>query len=319
MNNMSTIELSFIIVNWNAKDFLKACLSSIKKTIGNINHEIIVVDNGSEDGAPDMVSAEFPDVILIRNNDNVGFGRANNIGIKRSRGEYLCLVNSDVEILEGCVSRLINYMKENERIGLTGPKIFGKDGNIQRSCMGFPTLWNMFCCALGFDKIFNRSSFFSGYMLHYWNHNDIKDVDIINGCFWIIKRTALNEVGVFDERFFMYGEDMDFCRRFHEKGWRVVFYSKAEAIHYGGGSSSLAPYKYYIAMQKANYQYWNKYNKTSSTIAYSLIKVLHEAVRIAGNSVLYVFNPKQREASAHKIRRSAMSLHWYTLKSRLDL
>ena len=145
---------------------------------------------------------------------------------------------------------MLAYMNEHPEIGMLGPQILDSNGNIQRSCMGFPTLWNTSCRALALDTLFPKSKLFGGYMMTFWPHDSIRDVNVINGCFWMVKREALDEVGLLDERFFIYAEDKDWCKRFWDAGWKVVYFPEAKAIHYGGASSSNAPIKFHIEMQK---------------------------------------------------------------------
>jgi GT2 family glycosyltransferase len=206
--------------------------------------EVIVVDNASSDGSPEAVRANYPAVQLICNSGNDGFARGNNIGIRASQGEYLFLVNSDVVVSDGCFEKLLRYMDGHPEIGMLGPRILGSDGKVQRNCMGFPSLWNTLCRAVALDTLFPQSQLFGSHFLTFWNFDDTRPVDVINGCFWVLKRSAVDEVGLLDERFFMYGEDVDWCKRFRQKGWKVVFFGEAEALHYGGASSANAPIKF---------------------------------------------------------------------------
>ena len=246
--------VSVIIVSWNAKSYLEQCLASLTDRVCRYPMEIIVVDNASTDGSPECVRDCFPYVRLIRNNSNLGFARANNIGIAASTGKYVCLINSDVKVLDDCITRLVEYCETHPDVGMVGPRIIGGDGLLQRSCRGFPSLWNMFCRALSLDAHFPRIKAFSGYALAYWPHDTQAEVDILSGCFWLIRKGSLTKVGLLDETFFMYGEDMDWCRRFWSGGWKLVFLPSATAIHYGGASSANAPVRFQAEMQRADLQ-----------------------------------------------------------------
>ena len=252
------------------------------------------MDNASSDGSPDAVRDEFPGVRLICNDDNYGFAKANNIGIRASTGEYLFFINSDVVVKAGCFEKMISYMDGHQDIGVLGPRILGPNGAVQRSCMGFPTLWNSLCRALALDSIFPGMKLFGGELMAYWPHDDIRSVDVINGCFWMVRRKALQAAGPLDERFFIYGEDIDWCKRFHDKGWKVVFYPEAEAVHYGGASSANAPLKFFIEMQRADYQYWKKHHTALASTAFLFIRLLHHAVRLPGGIASYPFRRKKR-------------------------
>lgn len=276
------LSLSIIIVSWNAKALLADCLKSIQAQPPPGRYEVIVVDNRSSDGSAEMVATEFPDVVLVRNEDNFGFAKANNIGIRQSRGKYLALVNSDVEVLSGCFDAVCDFMDQNPRIGILGPCILNSDGSVQASCRKFPSLWRSFCEATWLNQIFKRSGLFSAERMLFFKHDSIRRVDVLSGCFWVVRSDALDEVGLLDERFFIYAEDMDWCRRFREYGWGVVFYPGAAAIHHSGGSSNNAPLRFSQEQLKARLQYWKKYHGRAIVLAFSLILLLHHFLRAAG-------------------------------------
>lgn len=304
------VNISIIIPSWNAKKYLQTCIESTIRETQNYKTEIIVVDNASTDGSVELVKEQFQHVKLICNDANLGFATANNIGIKNSSGKYIFLINSDVKVLNGTIGRMLAYMNEHPEIGMLGPQILDSNGNIQRSCMGFPTLWNTSCRALALDTLFPKSKLFGGYMMTFWPHDSIRDVNVINGCFWMVKREALDEVGLLDERFFIYAEDKDWCKRFWDAGWKVVYFPEAKAIHYGGASSSNAPIKFHIEMQKANLQYWQKHHNQIAQSAYLLITGLHHIIRFFGEIILYIIRPSKRTYIAHKIKRSLASIQW---------
>ena len=299
------MDISVVIVSWNTRELTLQCLDSLADT-GGLQTEIIVVDNASHDGSPDSIETLFPKVRIIRNPCNLGFSGANNIGIRQSMGDYICLVNSDVVVLRGCLSNMYHYMEAHPGIGLLGPKILWPDARtVQRSCMGYPTIWNMLCRALGMDALFPQLKIFGGFLMPHWRHNNVREVDVINGCFWMVRRSAMNVVGLLDENFFMYAEDIDWCKRFKDQGWRVVFYPGAEAIHYGGASSAAMPARFYVAKQYANYQYWKKHHSRRSTGLYFLILLLHEGMRVLLYSFLYRTQKDSiRLNLRHKARRS---------------
>lgn len=302
-------DISIIIVSWNGKEYLKECLESIPTDTSSYRIETIVVDNASTDGTPEMVAMMFPQVRLIRNAENYGFAKANNIGISNSKGRYICLINSDVIIMKNCINILADYLSCHSEIGMIGPQIVDNNGNTQRSCMGFPTVWNTFCRALAIDKLF-RTKFFGGYLMTYWPHNTISEVNVINGCFWVVKREALNQVGLLDERFFIYGEDKDWCKRFWDTGWKIVYYPEAKAVHYGGASSANAPFRFFIELYRADLQYWDKYHNRFSKQIYSLIIGVHHMIRLAGELILYIVAPSKRTDTVLKIKRSIACLKW---------
>lgn len=309
-NHVAEPTVSVIIVSWNARDYLLRCLRSLSPAACGYPAEIIVVDNASSDGSAEIVSAQFPEVRLIRNRANLGFAKANNIGIRAARGRYLCLVNSDVEVLPGCIGRLVEYCEAHGQAGLVGPRVMGGDGRLQRSCRGFPTIWNMFCRALALDSVFPQVRLFTGYSLTYWAQDKTQPVDILSGCFWLARRESLEEAGLLDEAFFMYGEDMDWCKRFWVSGWQVVFVSEAKAIHYGGASSANAPVRFYIERQRADLQYWRKHHARLAMGCFFLLSCLHLCLRAMGFSVAFLFRNRARSAYGYKVKRSLACLQW---------
>ena len=305
-----SIDVSFIIVSWNTKDCLLKCLRSLAQTGKGCVGEIIVVDNASADGSSQVVQENFPNVRLVQNEKNVGFARANNAGIQLARGRYLCLINSDVEMLDGCVATLLREMDAQPKIGMIGPKLLERDGRTQISCWGFPSLWNMFCCALFLDRLFPKVALFNGYQMMHRQRDGAQDVDILGGAFWLTRREAVQKVGGLDEGFFMYGEDMDWCKRFWQKGWRIHFHPSACAIHYGGASSANAPTRFYIEMQRANLQYWRKHHSGVAWIAIYLIYCLHHLVRIATHFGAMLVRASRRADHRFKVQRSMACLAW---------
>lgn len=304
------VGLSIIIVTWNAKKYVWKCLKSLEQQGKDFSTEIILVDNASSDGAPELVREWFSHVRLIQNRRNFGFAKANNIGIKLSRGEYICLVNSDVNVPAGCLAKMLTYMERNPTIGILGPRMLGPDGKIQRSYMRFPTIWNCFCRALTLDSIFKGSRLFGGFLMTDFSSDRIADVEVLNGWFWVVRRKALDEVGLLDETFFMYGEDIDWCKRFHEGGWRTVYYPEAEAIHHGGASSSRAPVWSYVEMQRANLLYWKKHHGRLGRVGISMVSWLHHVGRLLCYGVLYLLRRSECPEAAHKARRSLACLLW---------
>jgi GT2 family glycosyltransferase len=295
---------------------LMQCLASLSTEACRYPMEIIVVDNASADNSADQVANRYPNVRLIRNAENVGFAKANNIAVSVSTGRYLCFVNSDVKVLPHCVTDLVDFCEEHPNVGMVGPRIIGGDGKLQRSCRGFPTLWNMFCRALALDAFFPRSKMFTGYSLAHWPQDCVRSVDILTGCFWLIRRQALSQVGLLDEDFFMYGEDMDWCKRFWADRWQVVFVPSCEAIHYGGASSSNSPVRFYIERHRADLQYWKKHHSYLAVVSYFVISCLHLLLRAVGYSIAALLKKPSQQIYRYKVRRSVLCLRWLISSSR---
>jgi len=312
MNFDSTPDVSIVIVTWNAKRYVLECLESLYAHPSSRVMEIIVVDNDSSDGTQEAIRAEFPRVRLIQNQANVGFAKGNNTGMAAAKGRYLCLVNSDVVVPAGCIDTMLNYLEENPRVGLLGPKMLAPGGSIGLSVKNFPTLWNTFCCALGLHSMFPDSHVFGGFEPHSFCYSNSADVEVVSGWFWAVRREAMAEVGALDERFFMYGEDMDWCRRFQKAGWRVVYCSEAEALHYGAASSSRTPARFYVEMYRANVQYFRKHHAKASVLAYQAMICLHQALRVTSYALLFFLNRERRSDSVFKVKRSWSCLAWLT-------
>lgn len=306
----STPSLSVVIVSWNTKKLVCQCLESLEASRAHFPMEIILVDNASSDGTAEVVRGRFPHVRLVQNETNLGFAKANNIGIALSSAKYVCLVNSDVVVPQGCLGKMLDYMDQHPDIGMLGPKMILPDGTVGRSCGRFPTVWNWFCAALALSSVFKGSKLFGDFMTTEMKYDKTVDVEVLTGWFWLVRREAIDQVGVLDDRFFIYGEDIDWPKRFHIGGWRVVFYSEAEAIHYCAASSARAPARFYVEMHRANLQYFRKHYSTPSVIGFWLAVWLHQILRIAGYGLLYPFKHPNRAAIAHKIGRSASCLLW---------
>ncbi|MEJ2080305.1 MAG: glycosyltransferase family 2 protein [Acidobacteriota bacterium] len=302
-------ELTIAVVNWNARDFLRACLQSIQSQEVDFEKRILLVDNGSTDGSVDFVSAEFPDVEIARMDENLGYAAGCNVGIKQSRSTFVCLMNPDTIMLPGCLSELVRFCQSSDRIGLVGPQVLLPDRRVQRSSMCFPTLPNLFGRALAIDEWFPNGRLGS-YLQTGFAHDRTSRVEVVNGCCWLIRRQAIGEVGLLDERLFMYGEDVDWCWRFWKCGWEVWFCSAAKMIHYGGGSSKLAPLTYYLEQQKANSIVWSKHRPAWTYPIYRFVMILHHGLRFLGYRFLALFPVGSTLPRAFKATRSWAAMAW---------
>jgi GT2 family glycosyltransferase len=309
-NSSPNVMLSVVIVTWNGKQFTLECLESLWTFAQGLSVEIIVLDNNSTDGTPAEIRARFPEVRLVCNDANLGFAKANNIGIALSRGKYLCLINSDVVVPAGCLEKMVSYLEAHSDVGLLGPKMVGPDGSTGYAVMRLPNVWNSLCCALGLHSILPKSKWFGGFQLNGYPYDSVDDVEVLTGWFWMLPRRALSMVGGLDERFFMYGEDIDWCYRFRAAGWRVVFFPEAQALHYGAASSGKTPTRFYIEMQRANLQYFRKHHGVLGWLGYYLVSWIHQLVRVVGYSLAYVFGLAERSKCSGNIRRSCSCLVW---------
>jgi GT2 family glycosyltransferase len=204
-------------------------------------------------------------------------------------------------VLSGCLDRMCEYMDSHRSVGILGPKILWPDMTLQDSCRKFPTLWNNFSPAMGLDKVFPQSKIFSGEHMIYFAHDEICKVDSLVGCFLMVRREAFNLVGLFDEQFFIYAEEVDWCKRFWNAGWKVIFFPHAQAIHYGRGSSSQEPYRFSLEQQKSVLKYWKKHRGLLSQIVIALITLLRHSSRTVVEIILYVTKSSKRSELADEI------------------
>ena len=302
--------VSVIIVNWNGCALLRKCLNSIREAGGPLVGEVIVIDNASSDGSAEMVAVEFPEVTLVRSEQNLGFARANNLGLEQASGSWLALINSDVVVHPDCFDRLAHYLEEHDRVGLVGPKVFGRDGQQQRTCRKFPTMWNTLCRSLALDLVFPKLPLLSGREMSHWSQDTHSEVEVLSGCFWMARREAVKEVGYLDERFFIYAEDIDWCKRFWERGWKVVLVPTATASHFDGGSSANAPLRYSVEMLRANLTYWKKYRGVPGKMMCLLLYIIHFTVRLCLLSLKRALRRNRDEETEQKWRRSRVCLKW---------
>jgi GT2 family glycosyltransferase len=226
------LDLSVIIVNWNDKDHLRDCLKSVYEESQGLSFEVVVVDNASSDGSSGMVKEEFPQAILMENDENAGFARANNQAIDKSRGKYVCLLNPDSVVLDGALEKMMDFMEQHPQVGVSGGKTLNPKGKVLffRSARRFPTPFSKFCTDVHLDRIFSRWGLFGDFSMAGWDRNDEREVDVISGAFMFVRKEAVMEAGL------LLAEDVDWCRRIKQKNWKIRFNPRAEIIHFGGGS-----------------------------------------------------------------------------------
>lgn len=309
------IDVSIIIVNWNTREYLLQCLESIYESTHQVTLEVIVVDNASSDRSAEAVRVAYPEIKVIVNESNLGFSKANNIGIRQSCGRYVCLVNSDIKVLDGCLDRMVDFMDQHDSVGALGPKTLNADHSLRANCQHFPTLWNLFCRALFLHRIFPDTKLFNSGIMTYFDHESVIRCQVLPGCFFMVRRKALECVGLLDEGFFIYAEDKDWCRRFWNGGYEIAFLPEAEVIHYAGKSSSNAPVRFRVEKLKADMQYWKKHHGVLHLCFLYMILLVHHGIRIIGWSVTYLIRPARRQQLANMILGSIASIRFmFTFK-----
>lgn len=231
-------DISVIIVNYNVKSYLEQALLSIEKSLTDLNAEIFVVDNASSDGSVPMVRNKFPAVTLIANSDNVGFAKANNQAIRQSKGRHICLINPDTFVQEDTFKVCIEYLDTHAEVGMMTGKVLNSDGTLQLACRrSFPTPWVAFTKVMGLSSLFPKSRLFGKYNLTYLDAEAESEVEAISGSFMVAKKEVIDQVGMLDEDFFMYGEDLDWCYRIGQAGWKIMYVPGTQIIHYKGRST----------------------------------------------------------------------------------
>lgn len=311
--HLSNVDVSIIIVNWNTKQLLLDCIASLFHQTKTTAIEVIVVDNGSTDKSSEEVRKMFPDVAVIENNVNLGFARANNIGISASSGKYICLVNSDIKILDGCVDRMFTHMELNPAVAVLGPKTVNEDLTIRLDCRELPTLWTSFCEAFALNRLLPGVKLFKGRILTNLSQHTSTSVGTLPGCMMMVRRTAMIKVGTLDERFYFYGEDRDWCRRFHDTGWDVVFYPEATVIHYGGASSSTDPLRFLIELLKSDLAYWQKYSGVFVRTMHRLIGMVHHGIRAGAYFLLAAIGRNANKTAIVQARNHTACLYWIVI------
>jgi len=232
------MDLSIIIVNFKSKDFTHDCVKSIYQNTEKIKYEIIVVDNNSGDGCIEMLAEKYPDVIGYANKENAGFAKGNNIGINMAKGRYLLLLNPDTIILENALDKMVQYMDTNTQAGIAGCRVENPDATLQRACRrSIPTPKVAFFRFSGLSKLFPKSKLMGKYNLSYIDENQETEVDAVSGAFLMCRKEVVKQINGLDEDYFMYAEDIDFCFRAKQHGWKVMYYPGARITHFKGQSS----------------------------------------------------------------------------------
>ena len=277
------IDLSIIIVNWNAWDYLKPCILSIMENADGITYEIIVVDNCSSDHSVEKITACFPDVRLIKNENNVGFPAANNQAFHIGQGQHFLALNPDTLIKKNTLQQSLRVLKNDGSIGCVGVKTLKGNGEILLSCArSCPSMWSTFWHIFYFDTIFEKWKFFGSSDMAYWEHNDSRDVDLLHGGYMMFPKAIYEKVGGLDERIPMFYEDIEYCCRIRKAGFRIYYLADVEIVHFVGVSCSQADPKWISRLYcEADYLYFLEYGGGRQTaLLYVLMILLCFPIRI---------------------------------------
>lgn len=246
------MKLSIVIVNYNVRHFLEQCLNSVSKAITNIQAEIIVVDNASMDDSVEMVHQMFPRIQLIASKENLGFSKANNLGVAHASGKYVLILNPDTIVEEDCLMKCLDFLENHTEAGALGVKMLDGGGHfLPESKRGFPGLWNSFCKMSGLYKLFPHSAFFNAYYLGQLSENEIQKVDVLSGAFMMMKTELYRQLKGFDEAYFMYGEDIDLSFRIQKAGYINYYFPETTILHFKGESTRKSSLNYLTAFYNA--------------------------------------------------------------------
>jgi GT2 family glycosyltransferase len=286
---VSGIDVSIVLVNWNTRDILCNCLRSVYEQTEHATFEVIVVDNASSDGSHEMVRRQWPQVRLICNNENRGFAAANNQGIELADGRYVLLLNSDTIVLDGAIQKTFVFAEQHPEAAVVSCRVLNGDGTLQHSCFKFPSLFNLLLSVLYLNKLFPRSKLFGREEMTWWDKNDVRQVDVVAGCYMLVRREAIEQVGRLDTDYFMYGEETDWCWRFRRAGWNNLFFPGADIIHLGGQSSKQVRSEMLLQMRAGILQFFHK-NRTRGEYALAcFLTSMWFALRIVPWCIIGVF------------------------------
>jgi GT2 family glycosyltransferase len=258
------MNLSIVIVNWNTRAMLATCLESIFASTASPNWEVFVVDNASTDGSGRMVREQFPQVILIENETNAGFARANNQAIQRCQGRYVLLLNSDTCVRAGALEQLVEFMEGHPRAGAAGATLLNADGSLQPSCHPMLTPAHEFWRLIYLDNLIHRAT----YGPIFWKSSQPRQVEVIKGACLMLRHEALADVGLLDESYFMYTEEVDLCFRLAQAGWQLWWVPAAQITHYGEASSRQAAQDMYIQLYRSKIQFYRKFGGEARVAVY---------------------------------------------------
>jgi len=306
------LDVSTVIVNWNTCDILRDCLASLYEETRTIDFEVIVIDNFSSDGSAAMIKQEFPQVKLIENSENKGFAAANNQGMAIAQGRYVLLLNSDTIVLDKAINKTILFADVHPEAAVVGCKVLNPDKTPQPTCFMFPSLINMFLSSTYLYKLFPKSRLFGRERMTWWDRNDVREVDVATGCFMLVRRQAIEQIGLMDEQFFVYGEETDWCYRFKQGGWKILFKPEAEIIHFGGQSSKRIPVEMTLQLRGSILLFFQKHRSSFEYIIACILVWLFFAIRIP--FWLITFAVKRTDTSRNKLTAYLKGMHRLMLR-----
>jgi len=307
------MDISIVIVSYNVADYLDRCLESVGRETRR-RHEIIVVDNGSNDHSLHVIKEKYPQVVVIENQQNRGFAAANNQGFLKASGRYVFMLNPDTLIQEGAVDKLADFMDRNPDVGISGPRNLNPDGTLQMNCHHFPTLAGAFWEYLQLKRFFPESRCFGREHMTYWNYDDIREVNWITGSSLMMRKDVLKEMGGLDERFFMYSEECDLCYRAKQAGRPTFFFPEASIIHFGG-QSALSQKEFDLQgrmilkhLFQSRFYFFKKHYGRQRELGLKIITVIYYGISFSKNKILFwKQDRRERMAAARTIIQQSLA------------
>lgn len=291
------MDVSVVIVAWNVRELLYNCLKSVYEETKDLDFEVIYVDNASEDGSVEMVEENFPEVSILQNKENRGFVVANNQGIEIAKGRYVLLLNSDTVILDNAIAKSVEFADKNPQAAVIGCRVVNPDRTLQPTGFMFPSTLNMLLSCTYLYKIFPKSRFFGREHMTWWDRNDIREIDAVTGCYMLVRRKAIEQVGAMDKRYFIYCEETDWCYRFKENGWKIMFTPVPEIIHYGGQTTKQRADKFKLQLYGSKLIFMKKYKNKLSFLFARFFTALFFFFRAPYYFTVAVFSKHERKQS----------------------
>lgn len=309
-NEAAGPDVSVIIVSWNVRDLVGDCIRSVMEETSR-PHEIIVVDNASNDGTAAMIAEEFPDVRLIVNDENRGFAAANNQALEVAVGHRVLLLNPDTVILDGAVDTMLGWLEQRPDVGCAGCQVLETDTDVQMTCFSDPGPLDLLLIESGLHRIFSGSSFFGRPHYAGWDRTSERDVDVVSGMFMLVPRRVVDEVGVMDGSFFIYSEEADWCRRIRDAGYRCVFTPAARILHREGGGKSTAQTrpKMYVQLQKSKLLYVRKHHGLAGRVVAKATLLVSMLARTVVFGLASLVAPRSDARALFRLARVATRFH----------
>ncbi len=298
------MDLSIVIVNWNTKDLLRDCLNSVRAGLSGITAEVLVVDNASSDGSCNMLRDHFPWVKRIECPTNLGFAGGNNLALEQVSGRHILLLNTDTLVHGAVLTEALAWLDDNPEVGVMGPRVLNTDGTVQMSCSAFPSLGHLARQSLGLTRIKSLDS----YRLTGWDRSSARQVDVISGAAMFVRRSAMKDVGLLDEDFFFYGEETDWCRRFAQAGWSLVFAPIPAITHYGNGSVRQLNHRRDVLLTEGTTRLHLKHGGIIAAVLCFCMLTMHNLSRAVFWSLLCLLKRPEAGARARHFARVVVDL-----------